>query len=215
MKPLHISVAELAQKQPAALAIIAGNERLTYSALDETANRLARLLISAGCRPGDRIALLLPKSIPAIAGMLASLKAGCIYVPMDTASTVSRLEKILDVCEPRCILASSACDDLLGPLLDSRSSIRFGWLSIERPKETVPQSAFTWRDLISVSGEFVDSESTVDCAAHILFTSGSTGVPKGVVITHANIAHFLAWALPYFGTGPGERISCQPPLHFD
>jgi amino acid adenylation domain-containing protein len=215
MKPLHISIAEQAQKQPGALAIVSGNERVTYSALDDTANRIARLLISAGCERGDRIALLLPKSIGAIAGMLGSLKAGCIYVPMDTSSPVSRLEKILNACEPRCLLASATSADLVAPLLAERNSIRLGWLSFDQPKATVPHHVFTWADLASASGAAIDSRSSVDDAAHILFTSGSTGIPKGVVITHANIAHFLEWALPYFGTGPGQRISCQPPLHFD
>src|SRR5215469_13573414 len=99
MKPLHISIAEQAEKQPGALAIVSGSERVTYSALDDMANRIARLLISAGCERGDRVALLVPKSISAIAGMLGSLKAGCIYVPLDTSSPVSRLEKIVNVCE--------------------------------------------------------------------------------------------------------------------
>lgn len=215
MKPLHISIAEQAEKQPGALAVVSGSERVTYSALDETANRIARLLISTGCKRGDRVALLLPKSISAIAGILGSLKAGCIYVPMDTSSPTSRLEKILNACEPRCLLASTPSADIVAPLLATRHSIRSGWLSFEQPKGTVPQSAFTWGDLTSVSGAPVDSGSNVDDAAHILFTSGSTGIPKGVVITHANIAYFLEWALPYFGTHPGQRISCQPPLHFD
>lgn len=215
MKPIHISIAEQAEKQPEALAIVSGSDRVTYSALDDTANRIARLLISTGCKPGDRIALLLPKSVPAIAGMLGSLKAGCIYVPMDTSSPASRLEKILNVCEPRCLLASTPSADVVAPLLAARRSIRLGWFSFEQPKKSVLQSAFTLNDLSSVSGAPVDSGSDVYDAAHILFTSGSTGIPKGVVITHANITYFLEWALSYFGIGPGQRISCQPPLHFD
>jgi amino acid adenylation domain-containing protein len=215
MKPLHISIAEQAQKQPEALAIISGAERITYAALDEMANRVARLLISAGCKRGDRIALLLPKSIPAIASMLGSLKAGCIYVPVDTGSPAARVEKILHVCEPRCLLASDASADLLAPLLASRTSFRLGWLSFQQPKDTVPQCAFTWGDLHAVSGAPLDSGASIDDAVHILFTSGSTGIPKGVVITHSNIAHFLEWALSYFGIASGQRISCQPPLHFD
>ena len=103
MKP----IARSAERRPHATAMVWCGERITYGQLDETSDRLAHLLAEAGCRKGDRIGVLAPKSIAAITGFLGALKAGCIYVPMDTESPAARLSKIVDACEPRCILADA------------------------------------------------------------------------------------------------------------
>jgi amino acid adenylation domain-containing protein len=72
-----------------------------------------------------------------------------------------------------------------------------------------------WDDIETFSDAPVDSRNSSADAAHILFTSGSTGMPKGVVITHANVIHFVRWAVRHFGINPSDRVSGHPPLHFD
>jgi amino acid adenylation domain-containing protein len=216
MRLIQDTVFDQAERQPEAVAALFNQQRVTYSELEESGNRLARVLKTAGCQKGDRVGILLPKSIPALVGMLGTLKAGCVYVPMDTASPAPRLAKIIDAAEPRCILVTGATAHLLNdsvPDPSLRKSIRVGSMEPGAPVEG--NSAFSWDDLSSVSPLPVSSDSRPDDAAHILFTSGSTGTPKGVVITHANVLHFLTWANRYFGTVASDRISCHPPLHFD
>jgi amino acid adenylation domain-containing protein len=74
---------------------------------------------------------------------------------------------------------------------------------------------FTWLDVAMQSDAPPPAAVNGHCAAHILFTSGSTGFPKGVVVTHDSVRHFIRWAVAYFGTSATDRISCHPPLHFD
>lgn len=205
-----------AERDPEAIAVVFKDQRVTYRELEERSNQLAGLLKMVGCEKGDRIGLLLPKSIPAIIGMLGALKAGCIYVPMDVASPTARLAKIIDSSEPRCILAIDATAKLLNAAISqirSRQQTRIGWLGHNKPEEF--PVAFCWEDLSSLSPIPVPSETRPQDVAHLLFTSGSTGTPKGVVITHSNVIHFLRWANQYFQTTPSDRISCHPPLHFD
>lgn len=215
---LQQGVTAQAQSRPEATALVFKNTRLTYGALEEMSNRLAWLLIAAGCRRGDRVGLLMPKMPKAIVAMLGVLKADAIYVPMDPASPAARQARVLEVSDFRCILAAgpvegSLRDALMAARLSQRPTI--GWLDEGPPAEGDPAPAFRLRDLSSYPATPPVCSNTDNDVAHILFTSGSTGTPKGVMITHASVAHFLGWASRYFGTDPSDRISQHPPLHFD
>jgi amino acid adenylation domain-containing protein len=213
---LQHTVRDQAEQRPEAVAIVLNQQTMSYRELEESGNRLARLLKAVGCEKGDRVALLLPKSIPALVGMLGTLKAECVYVPMDTASPAARLAKIIHASEPRCILTVDSTLNLLNALrteADLQHSVRVGSLDPGKPADN--GFVFTWDDLSSVPPLPLECDTDPDDVAHILFTSGSTGTPKGVVITHSNVMSFLRWAAGYFGTEAPDRISCHPPLHFD
>jgi amino acid adenylation domain-containing protein len=214
--PLHESITAQAQARPEATALVFGEERLSYGALEDASNRLAHLLKAAGCRRGDRVALLMPKSPGAIVAILGVLKADAIYVPMDPASPAARQARVLGLSDCSCILAAGLAGEntrgALGAMgLGRRPAI--GWLDEGRPADI--DAAFTLRDLAAQPATAPACANSERDVAHILFTSGSTGLPKGVMITHASVMHFIAWAKKYFGTSPADRISQHPPLHFD
>ncbi len=211
-------VTKQAETRPDAVALVMKQERQTYSQLEDTSNRLARLLKEAGCVRGDRVGFLMPKAPTALVCQLGILKADCSYVPLDATSPAPRLAKIVEACEPRVILAAGPVAKLFDEVLvESRLDHPplIGWMDEESVSESNFQPAFLPIDLAGYSGAPVDCQNTSDDAAHILFTSGSTGVPKGVVITHSNVIHFVEWAVEYFGINSSDRISGHPPLHFD
>jgi len=122
-----------ASVRPDARAIVFHNESITYQQLEESSNRLARALKEAGCVRGDRVALLLPKSPKALIGMFASLKADCMYVPIDTSSPAARTARILESCARRCVLADRSTDGLLRQLSSALSpDTRTGWMDAGR-----------------------------------------------------------------------------------
>ena len=210
-------VTEQAQRRPEAGALVFQERRLTYGALEAQSNQLAHLLKDAGCRRGDRVCLLSPKSPETIVAILGVLKADALYVPLDPGSPVARAEKMIAACDNRWILAGGAVGPTLAGLFATPAFARthaVGWLDATPPPRGVtPQ--FTARDLARYAAEPLACENTPADGAHLLFTSGSTGTPKGVLITHANVRAFIEWAVPYFGTTATDRISGHPPLHFD
>ena len=105
---LQDALRKQAENQPDAIALVMRDERMTYGQLEACTNRLARLLLDAGCQRGDRICFAIPKSPAAIVAILGILKADCLHVPIDAASPASRVAKILAACEPRYILAAGS-----------------------------------------------------------------------------------------------------------
>ncbi len=207
-----------AQRRPDAVAVTMSGQSLTYGELEESTNRLARLLREAGCIKGDRVCFAIPKSPAAIVAIGGILKAGCVHVPIDTSSPAPRVAKVIQSSEPRYVLGVAASAGLLADLFaqnDFRSWLRVGWMDDGAPESSDFVSSFYRTDVGNFSAEPLDNATTSQDAAHILFTSGSTGDPKGVVISHANVIHFVEWATRYFGMNDSDRISGHPPLHFD
>ena len=199
---LHDYAAASAARDPRATALVLGDERLTYGELVSAARRLAHLLAESGVEPGDRVALMVPKSPAAIVGIHAVLEAGGVYVPIDLASPPPRVARVIASAEPRAILATPAARKLLDALGETRALEGIA---------VVPADA----DLAGRPDDSPDAERGPQDLAHILFTSGSTGDPKGVQITHGMVTAYVDWAIDHFGTSAGERISGHPPLHFD
>lgn len=207
-----------AESAPEAVALVHRGDKMTYGNLILQAGQLARLLQESGCRPGDRVAFLIPKSPEAIVAMVGILMAGCAYVPMDPMSPPSRLSRILESSEPRVLLATGATADQVVWVLraiEAGKNPRIGWIGAQNPGDVPFDLAFSSSDTAGLPPEPIHPAIRPSEPAHILFTSGSTGIPKGVVVTHANVRHFIDWAIDHFGIMPSDRCSGHSPLSFD
>ena len=189
-------------------ALVGEHETLTYGALDATVNRLAHALLAQGLNPGDRVCVLAEKSPWTIAALIATLRAGGVYVPIDSAGPATRVARIVGAAEPTVLLVDASA----GPLVDDVLAGLPGEKPVVASLDATP-GAFTWSEVLSLP-DTRPSTTPVDLA-HLLFTSGSTGIPKGVMITHDMVLAFVDWALRHFGARHGDRISAHPPLHFD
>jgi amino acid adenylation domain-containing protein len=216
MRLLQHGVLEQALLRAEAPALAWQGEKLSYGALVEASQRVSQLLAGLGCRRGDRVVLLVPKSPLAIQAMLGTLGADCAYTPVDLKNPAARVGQILQALEARVLVACREAAPLVASLAKDGGldpALRVAWLDGEAP-EGVPSDA-TAEDLAACPSHALPCENQASDLAHILFTSGSTGVPKGVMITHANVMAFITWAIEHFQIRPGDRCSGHSPLHFD
>ncbi len=210
-------VTRQAAQHPGRAAINWKNQCVTYGELDSLTNRLAELLRESGTNPGDRVAFCIPKSPAAIVGMIATLKADCVYVPIDADCSAARVAKVLDACRPKWLLGARQTARLIDQVFGENeiTGVRVSCLDEALISGNNFTADFQLSDLEQFSDQphaYVNSSSD---AAHILFTSGSTGVPKGVVITHKMVTAFVEWGVDYFEITAQDRVSGHAPLHFD
>jgi amino acid adenylation domain-containing protein len=216
---LHQLVSRQAQAHPEARALAHPTGVLTYGALDDVSNQIARALQAAGCRRGDRVAFLLPRTPLTIAAMVGILKADCLYVPLDLRGPVTRLARVIGLCEPTVVLAGPAVEGSIRDLARNgtmHEAIRLGWMGRTPPSGPAFRNlVFNLHDVELLPKHPIDYRNGLGDPACILFTSGSTGTPRGVVTTHRNVDAFIEWAVEFFGLGPGDRLGGYTDLSFN
>lgn len=197
-----------AEKQPEAPAVEFRGEPMTYGELDRLSSAMARTLIHSGVAPGDRVGLWLRKSIESVIAIYGILKAGAAYVPIDPSAPFNRAAQIISNCDVACVIAQ---DDRVEWLRENFSC------RIVSAGAAADGSVIGWELALATGPADGVREPLVDLhsPAFILHTSGSKGVPKGVVLSHGNARAFVEWTVDEFGLCPADRVSSHAPFHFD
>ncbi len=216
---VHHLLEHSAQSAPDLVAVKDGDRTISYGALNARADRAANLLSGLGVQSGDRVGLYLDKSIESLVGIYAILKCGAAYVPFDPQAPAARLGYIARDCELRVLLTGSEKRTALLGLLDQAPNVRHvvvlnGGAELVADIDTGVKA---WgSEELDVQPEDAPARPTIDQdLAYILYTSGSTGHPKGVMLSHRNALAFVDWAVDAFSVGPEDRLSSHAPLHFD
>jgi len=191
---LHGLFSVQAQRSPDSLALTFAGEHLSYAALDQQANRLARVLRERGVGPQVRVGLALERSLEMVVGLLAILKAGGAYVPLDPEYPLQRLQYMIE-------------DSRIGLLLGQRDLFeRLGELPATVGRWCLEDDAAALADY---SDAALTNLSLAQHQAYLIYTSGSTGQPKGVVVSHGEIAMHCQAVISAFGMRSDD---CE--LHF-
>jgi amino acid adenylation domain-containing protein len=190
---LHTPFLRRADETPERPALICQDEQLSYGALERRANTVAAHLIAKGVRPGDRVIIALPPGCDRIACVLGTLVAGAVYVPVDKDQPDLRLAKIAAQCEPAAVL------------MDANTSC--GWA------ENVPRIVVG--DGLPSAQRVAPAARADDDLAYIMFTSGTTGTPKGVAITHGAAWNTIADVNERWSVSAGDRALALSALTFD
>lgn len=172
---VHTYVEAQAAGRPGAVAVVFNDQQLSYEELNRRANQFSHYLIMAGVRAGVPVAVCLAPSLDVIVSLLAILKAGGIYVPIEPTDPVLRITTILEDTRPKVILGGS---DLLQKLPAIAGSEFF---HVDRD----------WRRIESLPGRNPEVAIDLEQPAYVIYTSGTTGKPKGVMASHGNLIHYI------------------------
>jgi amino acid adenylation domain-containing protein len=195
-----------AGRSPAATALYYEGETLTYAELNGRANRLARLLAARGVGPEDIVALAAPRGVELVVAVLAVVKSGASYLPLDLDHPAARTHEILSEARPAAVLTVAAAAGMVPDgtavpvvVLDDRQVVA---------------------DLAAIdAADLTNADRTAplspDNAAYVLYTSGSTGRPKGVVVPHAGITNTVQWWQGAYPLTGADRTMLKTPLTFD
>ncbi|MBC8132440.1 MAG: amino acid adenylation domain-containing protein, partial [Deltaproteobacteria bacterium] len=187
LQPVHRVFETCARARPEHLAADFKDQRITYADLDQRSNRLAHHLIAAGVGRGVPVAVCVTPSFDVLVGLLAVFKAGGIYLPLDPTHPQALLTTILEEAQPRLVLTQSKLRALTNPERFAQFHFDTDWAAVEALSPAAPDVAVT-----------------MDHPAYQLYTSGTTGKPKGVVATHRNLAHYIHVAQQKYGFGPND-----------
>ncbi len=195
---LHRFFERSSDRSPDAIALICGPDSITYAELDARANRLARYLAGHGAGPGKTVGILLARSSDTYTALLAVLKTGAAFVPIDSGCPAERVAFIAKDSRLSLVLSTSN-------LLSAHRGLPCRAVALDR----------IGSELAALSATRMPLAHGGDALAYIIYTSGTTGRPKGVAVRHSNICHFLAVCTPIYDVTSSDRVYQGMTIAFD
>ena len=215
---LHEYLTRSTLKHPDRAAVRAGDRSIRYDELDARSNRLAHLLRKIGVERQDRACFILPRGIDAIVSVFGILKSDGVYVALNPRTPLERARHILEHCEARALILDKATYPDFSRLRGLVKGLSLIVLCRRSEVDAAPQESaamYFLDDLESSSDAPLESLNIDADLAYILYTSGSTGLPKGVMISHGNVIDYAEWAVSYFKLSPEDRIANTSGVYFD
>ncbi|WFB09234.1 amino acid adenylation domain-containing protein [Streptomyces sp. LX-29] len=201
-------LAARARRTPRRTALVFGATRLDYAELDAAAERLARRLVARGAGPERTVAVALPRSADLVVALLAVLKSGAAYLPLDLDHPAERLRLTLEDAAPTLVLTRA---DTAAALPLAGSGVPRLLLDVPEPRTT--RAALPRPRAGAACGPL--PAPLPENPAYVIYTSGSTGRPKGVSVSHQAIVNRLSWMQETYRLGPEDRVLQKTPAGFD
>lgn len=209
------AVTQGAEKHPQHEAIRFAGQALSYAELEQRTNSIARALIEQGVRRGDRVGVYMNKSLESAIAIYGIMKAGGAYVPLDPFAPVQRLSFVIQDCGIRHLLTQEMKLAQVEEIMRTPVKVEC-IIGLETAIDHRPDVRYlTWEEAYQTPNQAISYNLTEQDLAYILYTSGSTGNPKGIMHTHRSGLSFAEWAADEYGLRQEDRLSNHAPLHFD
>ncbi|MET9567055.1 amino acid adenylation domain-containing protein [Streptomyces tauricus] len=212
------TLAELFHRQalrtPDAVALVCEGERVSYAELEARSNRLARYLIDLGAGPEALVGVVLDRSVAQVVALLAVVKSGGAYLPVDPGQPLRRIDLMLADASPVAVLSTGEIIARLGGAADGTPSTRSAaeWTALDEPTMLAAVAA---RSPHAVTDTDRSTPLRPAHPAYVMYTSGSTGTPKGVAVPHHGVVNQLEWMQEEFSLDATDRILQKTSFGFD
>lgn len=214
---------QCARRLPDKVGLICDNRRMTYREIEAAANRLANALAAAGLKRGDRVAIYLPNSIPAVVAIFAALKAGGVFVVINASTKSDKLLQILNNCRAAALVTGGRDEVVIRTVGERVASLKVIVLTqprsaeiIDRGDESGGVKLLAYDRIQAENPEIAPQTRTIDLdLACLIYTSGSTGEPKGVMSDHSNVIFAADSIISYLENRESDIVIAVLPLSFD
>ena len=218
LETIHECFEKQAGENPHLAALVHGDEVITYQELNKKANQIAHLLIKSGIQTNEPIGLSVGRNTKMITAMLGILKVGGCYVPIDPEYPLNRKQHMMRHSGIRVLLADG--DNRAVELLNADTDIE---VLISLSQSDIPDIPLKKADIIIYNEHDILQQPIENLPVnghpsdlmYIMYTSGSTGLPKGVMVRHENVSNFIQWSINHFGLGPNDNMMLVTSICFD
>ncbi|MCH6255169.1 amino acid adenylation domain-containing protein [Puniceicoccaceae bacterium K14] len=211
---LHQSIAKHATERPSAIAFSCRDQIINYSQLHQKSSQLANCLRSIGVQNLDRIGIFMPKDIQMPVSTYGIMMAGGAYVPIDPNSKADRVEFILENCGIEILITSKTKLGIVKKVAESQKTPLTTIIGI--PDDSLENlDSISWQSIESHSVEPPQTNTREDDLAYVMYTSGSTGQPKGLMHTHRSGLAYAKHSAELYEVTPDDVLGNHAPLHFD
>jgi non-ribosomal peptide synthetase component F len=186
------------QRAPEAIAVVFEDQRLSYRELNQRANQIAHYLRKLGVGPDSLVGVCMQRSTEMVAALLGVWKAGGAYVPLDPSYPQERLAFMVSDAAVQVLLTQKRCEHLFSPAHERTLFLDSDWPTIARESQSNPELLSTPSNL-----------------AYVMYTSGSTGNPKGAMILQSGLVNYLTWAIKAYAVEPGGSVPVHSSISFD